>query len=421
MKPEQGMKKIFFRAVCLCVLMINTILMGGCGDSSLLQEIPGSFVLPLSGMEQTEEVAVEGKFAEEEPETVASPVFLEEEFWEYAAQGLNEAEYLWYVDIRRLLGSHAESVTLNPAGTEAGLDEQDIDRIFQYVLNDHPELFFVDGYAYTKYTNGEETVSIEFMGNYTMDADTAVQKKAEVEAAADRLLSGLPAAADGYGKVKYVYETLIRETEYDQTASDNQNICSVFLNRRSVCQGYAKATQYLLERLGMECTLVTGTVGSGEAHAWNLVSVDGDYYYLDTTWGDASYASGESLREDVQRPQISYDYLNVTTEELLRTHRPGESVTIPQCTATEANYYVREGAFFSAYDKEKLQKLFAETGSAGTAVSLKCADEVCYQEMLDRLIDGQEVFLYMDVAEEATLAYTRNDSQMSLSFWVTNE
>ena len=54
-----------------------------------------------------------------------------------------------------------------------------------------------------------------------------------------------------------------------------------------------KGTQYLLNRLGVFCTLVDGYGKNNERHAWNLVEVDGEYYYVDTTWGDASYTIGE--------------------------------------------------------------------------------------------------------------------------------
>ena len=38
--------------------------------------------------------------------------------------------------------------------------------------------------------------------------------------------------------------------------------------------------QYMLQASGIQCVLVTGFT-NGERHGWNLVRVNGEYYYLD--------------------------------------------------------------------------------------------------------------------------------------------
>ena len=222
-----------------------------------------------------------------------------------------------------------------------------------------------------------------------------------------------------YEKVKYVYEWMINHTEYNREAVDNQNICSVFLNGQSVCQGYAKATQILLQRMGIPATLVTGTVDNGEGHAWNLVRIDNEYYYVDTTWGDASYLfqSGEEAG-DKQLPEINYDYLCITTRQLERTHSIEHLTPLPECRATQANYYVREGAWFDEMDWEQLGLLTERYYEEGReTMTLKCADERVYQEMLDKLLEEQQIFAYLQ-PEGDSILYTDSPGQLSITFWL---
>ena len=453
MHRDHGMKKY------LVFLLLILLMLGGCGNSSLLKEIPRDFSMTGPGIVERQENAGkeqsredeassdtagnERKEAAKEKETQEESVqeepeipeiqdgFLYEGAFEYAAQSLSEAEMTWYLDMKQAMGSFGEDIRLNRAALEAGCDEEDIDRIFQCVLNDHPELFYVEGYSYTRYTRGDKITSIVFSGTYSIDRETAESRRSEIEAAAAEILAGVDEDADQYTKVKYVYDTIIRKTDYDPSAPDNQNIYSVFVGHRSVCQGYAKATQYLLNRLGVECTLVLGTVetegGEGiptqqEGHAWNLVRVDGEYYYVDATWGDASYTrqDGEAA-EDINIPEINYDYLNVTTEELLKTHTLGENIPMPRCVATDANYYSKEGALFTFYDREQMQMLFDRARAQDRDdITVKCADRECYNEVLTELVDNHEIFRYLE-AEDVAVAYARNDNQMSLTFWVTNE
>lgn len=397
-------------------LLLLCLTLSGCAGEAFLQEIPRDMGIG-SGEEKPAVSA-------EEPESV-TPEEREISFlWDmpdgYAYSCLNEAEQIWYRDMEAILGSHLEEKALSGEGLEAGLDDTDIDYIFQCVLNDHPELFYIDGYSYTKYTEGDSITDIAFSGTYNVDLETAMEKQRLIEEGAAAILAGISENASEYDRVKYVYDTLILETDYDLEAEDNQNIYSVFVNHASVCQGYAKAAQYLLNRLGVNCTLVLGTVYTGEGHAWNLVEIDGAYYYMDATWGDASYQMEEGMDEQKARPEINYDYLNVTTEDLCRTHTIDSGIPMPYCDTVAANYYLREGALFSEYDREQMRALFERMGEDRTDITIKCTNEACYQEIYTALIEGQEIFQYMKAAGDS-VAYAQNDKQLSLTFWVTNE
>ena len=402
----------------LYIVLFMLLFLTGCSSEEILSEVPQTIVLPVEEID-----SLPGQEAEKttaESDNTESCSFLDEGGSRFAYESLDAQEQIWYGEIEQALGEMTDTVKLSTEPIGQGLDEQDIDRIFQCVLIDHPEIFYTTGYTYTKYSRGDRTVGIDFAGTYSLPREEAVNKAEEIRGRASEWLSDIPSDASEYDKVKAVYEKIIFSTDYDLNASDNQNIASVFLGNSSVCQGYAKATQYLLNRLGVMCTLVQGTVDTGEAHAWNLVRVDGDYYYVDTTWGDASYRMEDGSGQE-ELPEINYDYLCVTTQELLRTHRIESVVAMPECTATQANYYVREGVYFTSYDAEQMQSIFDRAWESGrTEITLKCADEECYREICRVLIDEQEIFSYMP-ENSSTIAYAQNGKQLSLTFWVTNE
>ena len=402
----------------LYIALFMLLFLTGCSSEEILSEVPQTIVLPVEEID-----SLPGQVAEEttaESDNTESCSLLEEGGSRFAYESLDTQEQIWYGEIEQALGEMTDTVKLSTEPIGQGLDEQDIDRIFQCVLIDHPEIFYTTGYTYTKYSRGDRTVGIDFAGTYSLPREEAVNKAEEIRGRASEWLSDIPSDASEYDKVKAVYEKIIFSTDYDLNASDNQNIASVFLGNSSVCQGYAKATQYLLNHLGVMCTLVQGTVDTGEAHAWNLVRVDGDYYYVDTTWGDASYRMEDGSGQE-ELPEINYDYLCVTTQELLRTHRIESVVAMPECTATQANYYVREGVYFTSYDAEQMQSIFDRAWESGrTEITLKCADEECYREICRVLIDEQEIFSYMP-ENSSTIAYAQNGKQLSLTFWVTNE
>lgn len=216
-----------------------------------------------------------------------------------------------YTELLTIVNNHAEDIMVSTN------DADKLQRAFQCMFNDHPEIFWIDGYSYSSHSKNGEVVYLTFTGKYTYTPAQCADFQKKINAYVSQCLGGINKGAPDYEKVKYVYKYLIDHTDYSLASSDNQNILSVFVNGKSVCQGYAKATQYLLQQLGVQCTMVVGTVVGGEGHAWDLVNVDGSYYYVDTTWGDSSYnINGQAVENGV-----NYDYLNITTSELEKTDR----------------------------------------------------------------------------------------------------
>lgn len=411
-----------------CRFLLIGLVFSGCGRQNGIEIQQKPPVTVEEQAEQKEEKVTAEKTGDVDDTTIRQmaglsqeelPKLLAVQSGNYNFEQLSEAEQLVYAEIYQILCTRAEDVKLSCMDTDT------IDRVFQCVMGDHPEIFYADGYTFTKYTLGEELKKITFTGTFPMDEAEVIERQRAIDAYTQNCLAGIPANADEYEKVKYIYEYIINHTEYNAAAEDNQNICSVFLGGESVCQGYAKAMQYLLKQLDISATLVIGRVSENEGHAWNLVKIDNEYYYVDPTWGDASYQMEEAEKlsesggyEKEHLPTINYDYLCVTTAQLQRTHSIENVVELPVCDSISANYYVREGAYFTKVDRERLEELFQREYEKGSRyVTLKCSDEEVYRQMEEALIGEQEIFHFLN-SPEGVIAYADNEKQYSLSFWL---
>lgn len=204
------------------------------------------------------------------------------------------------------------------------LTPQQMQNVMEAVYNDHPELFWMDtAYACTYGANGGCTkLSLQF--NQT--AGRLSESGRDFTSAANEIIAGAINYTTDFEKERYVHDALLGRVEYQLGARMNQSAYSALVNRQTVCAGYARAFQYILQQLNIPCYYCTGF--SGENHAWNIVKLDGDYYNVDLTWDDTQPGT--------------YDYFNRSDAEFARDHvRKSLSVYLPACGGTK---YQRETA-----------------------------------------------------------------------------
>ena len=324
----------------------------------------------------------------------------------YTVQFLSDEELAVYDAVYRCLTSAA------PQCTVPTKDPEVLKKAISCVLIDHPEVFFMKDYKFSKYTQDGEIKRLTFTPVYELEPEEIEERWEKISAVADAIVQRVPTEASDYDKVASLYNLIIESTEYDTEAEDNQNISSVFIGGASVCQGYSKALQLLLLRLKMPATLVTGKIIGGDLHAWNAVQIDGDWCYVDVTWGDASYVfhKGDLATERVS--ETNYDYLLVPFDDISSTHRADSPVELPECTTAAHSYYAREGFYLESFSKEALDSVFSNQRGL-EYVTVKCADDSTYSQAVEYLINDYGVLGYL---KEDGLSYSLSDAMRKITF-----
>jgi len=271
-------------------------------------------------------------------------------------------------------------------------DANEVYDIFKRVLFDHPEFFWVtnngeadvfhwsDGSAYTV-----------FEPEYVHTGEAKEEMQAEIDEAVEEFLASVDPELAEYELVRLVYEYIISTTEYNLESTDNQNVYSVFVNRESVCAGFSKAAQLLLSRLGIFATYVVGDAYvpgvSSEPipHAWNLVRVYGEYYFLDATWGSPVFRESSGLAHQID---VLYDYLLVNEEKLFRTHALEEGIELPPVTSLRHNFFVMNNMFHDTHDPELVLDLMNDSIWYGDLwIAFKFATPELFQSMREIIIE----------------------------------
>lgn len=175
----------------------------------------------------------------------------------------------------------------------------------------------------TSNTNYTGKVSYSFEYLYT------AEQEEELAAAIDQLLNELDvwSLKTDLEKFTRVYTWMTGNITYDVANLNDSTYLlkhtayAALINRTAVCQGYATLLYRMCLLMGIDCRYI-----NGGNHAWNIVRIDGKYYYVDSTW-DArihpiDYQYYLKTRDNFTDHTFSSEF---TTAEFLEKYPSGDS------------------------------------------------------------------------------------------------
>lgn len=286
----------------------------------------------------------------------------EDQYQEYYFKLLSEDEQRIYRQMLNGIRERQNEFYLTSA------DEDVISKVYHALLKDHPELFWVHNREEVYTTSYKGTDYCRFSPGYTYTEQEISEIMTEMQNAVNEVNAEITQNASDYDKVKMIYTYLIDHTEYE-ASDDDQNIAGVFWKKKAVCAGYARAVQYLLEQLGIPCIYVEGSArDSDEGHAWNIVKINEQYYYVDATNGDQpSFLEGGAVQLEEHKTVI-YDYLCPFPQEYEQVYTASDEFPVPECTAADLNFYVLNQACFDTYDEQQIYDFCCMRLDNGAAV-----------------------------------------------------
>lgn len=254
------------------------------------------------------------------------------------------------------------------------VDVNDVENIYMSILYDHPELFYLDSqFSYTLYKHGMDfspslTCSTEQIATYNKQIEQTVQN-----------ISTSTKGMSQIEQLKYVYDYLAKNVEYKENEND-QNMISALITHQSVCAGYAKAYQYILNKMGYEVSYIVGNTKDSHdqsekntAHAWNMIHINDDYYYVDPTWGDVEIANKHTC----------YGYFMMNSDDMLACYNPKSSYE--KTVRNQINYYAMINCYYNQDDNQIIQNAMTFAREKNTVMEVKCSDENTYQQLLYKI------------------------------------
>lgn len=298
----------------------------------------------------------------------------------YVYDTLSDNEKKAYDIILNAIKAHESSFELP---YELGISGDEYVDLYQLIFDFEYSIFDLGvDIRYTTDSRSGTVVGAQLSYLYTAEQVEDMQKKIDIEA--NKILSDITDGMSEYEIVKLFYDRLASEIEYNENAENLRDIYGAFVDKSTVCGGFAKAFSYLCSRIGIESITITGDFNE-TPHMWNMVRIGNDWYHIDVTAGNAI---------NTEFPYIRYDYFCVTDEVIKKYHTLYEqSFEYPKAENDKYNYYIYNGLV--VYDDSSAANLIADeiikaSEKGIPAVQFMCSDDKAYENVIFYLFDSTQ-------------------------------
>ena len=210
----------------------------------------------------------------------------------------------------------------------AKVHQEEVLAAFTALEHDHPVLFFVCNTFICCTDSLGWVIYVEVSYLYELDQILAMLQ--QLSQIAESIMYKT-AHQEQRRTAELLHDYLVNHAVYQLPESGTEaqkaeaySLIGALINKRCVCSGFAKAYQYLCEKAHIPCLFVAGTAtdrfGVRHPHAWNMISIEGKWYHVDTTF---------DLMEGIQYNSKAYFLLS--DREILFNHSYEDGYTYPSC------------------------------------------------------------------------------------------
>lgn len=263
------------------------------------------------------------------------------EFQHYKSKLLQDSDELkLYNAINEGLKARANKITIPIMQSDI------ISDIYEFVRLDNPQFFYAptNFKIFTTKINGSVAeMEIEFLYSDTWTIENISSARRKINNAASEILKNLTVIDGDYNKILYLYKFLTKNIEYKSDNEMDYSIYGALVNNRATCEGFSEALQYLLLLSDINCISVVGE-SKEQPHEWNMVKVDGEWYYFDVTWDSPTNTT----------KYLPYNYFALTLNDISASHIVYYSPYLPEANNIKYNYYVYNNLVLNNYSEPVL-------------------------------------------------------------------